>query len=111
MISTGMDGTPAQSYSPKSARVIFVNTFAATGPPARRIRLRAAAMAGSPGGGPARLRAEEGLIGVWVERRKSWARWRAWSTVVRLAANLDMACWMGASKKFSHLTTWQGKSQ
>jgi len=58
MISTGMDGTPAQSYSPKSARVIFVNTFAATGPPARRIRLRAAAMAGSSGETPASFSAK-----------------------------------------------------
>ena len=28
--------------------------------------------------------------GAWVERRRSWARWMAWSTVERLATNLGM---------------------
>ena len=34
MISTGIAGTPRQSYSPKSASRIFVKTSASTGPPA-----------------------------------------------------------------------------
>src|SRR5262245_25994905 len=50
MISTGIDGTPAQSYSPNNASRIFVNTLASTGPPHARIRVRAATMAGSSGG-------------------------------------------------------------
>ena len=42
MISTGMAGTPDQSYSPKSASRIFVKTLASTGPPAAWMRARAA---------------------------------------------------------------------
>ena len=47
MISTGIVGTPFQSYSPKSASWILVNTLAFAGPPMARMRSRAAAMAGS----------------------------------------------------------------
>src|SRR5438128_2126574 len=38
MISTGIVGTPFQSYSPKSANKIFVNTSAFAGPPISLIR-------------------------------------------------------------------------
>ena len=36
MISTGIVGTPFQSYSPKSASRILVNTSASVGPPISR---------------------------------------------------------------------------
>src|SRR5207247_8684882 len=38
MISTGIVGTPFQSYSPKSARRILQKTLALAGPPIARIR-------------------------------------------------------------------------
>ena len=47
MISTGMAGTPFQSYSPNRASRILVNTLALTGPPMARMRSRARIMAGS----------------------------------------------------------------
>ena len=47
MISTGIAGTPFQSYSPKSASWILVKTLAFTGPPISRMRSRAATSAGS----------------------------------------------------------------
>ena len=53
MISTGIAGTPFQSYSPKRARRIFVKTFARRGPPIARITARARTRSGSSGGTPA----------------------------------------------------------
>ncbi len=52
MISTGIVGTPFQSYSPKSARRILQKTLALAGPPIARIRARARSMAGSSGETP-----------------------------------------------------------
>ena len=62
MISTGMAGMPDQSYSPKSASRIFVNTLASTGPPRPRMSARAAAMAGSSGATPAAFMAKYALM-------------------------------------------------
>src|SRR5262249_26102500 len=62
MISTGIVGTPFQSYSPKSASKIFVNTSALAGPPISRISDRAAAIVGSLSGTPAIFIAKYALI-------------------------------------------------
>src|SRR5215813_10131862 len=62
MISTGIAGTPFQSYSPKSASWILVKTLAFTGPPIWRMRARADAMAGSSTGTPAIFMAKYVLI-------------------------------------------------
>jgi len=53
MISTGMAGTPFQSYSPNMASRILVKTLARAGPPISRMRSRAFTMAGSSVGTPA----------------------------------------------------------
>jgi hypothetical protein len=53
MISTGIAGTPFQSYSPNSASRIFVNTLALAGPPMARTRSPAASSVGSPVATPA----------------------------------------------------------
>ena len=58
MISTGIAGTPDQSYSPKSASRILVNTSASVGPPDARMKDRAAVMAGSSGATPATFMAK-----------------------------------------------------
>ena len=47
MISAGIAGTPFQSYSPKSASRILVNTLARVGPPIAWMQARAAAITGS----------------------------------------------------------------
>ncbi len=47
MISTGIAGTPFQSYSPNRASWILVNTLARVGPPISRMRCRARTIAGS----------------------------------------------------------------
>src|SRR5262245_19069044 len=62
MISTGIAGTPFQSYSPKSANWIFVKTFALVGPPISRMRARAFTIAGSVTGTPASFIAKYVLI-------------------------------------------------
>ena len=62
MISTGIVGTPFQSYSPKSASKIFVNTSAFAGPPISRISSRAATIVGSLSATPAIFIAKYALI-------------------------------------------------
>ena len=62
MISTGIAGTPFQSYSPKSASKILVKTSVLTGPPISRMRSRAETIPGSSTLTPASFSAKYALI-------------------------------------------------
>ncbi len=62
MISTGIAGTPDQSYSPKTASRTFVKTLASGGPPRSRTKRRAAAIAGSSGDTPETFMAKYALM-------------------------------------------------
>ena len=53
MISTGMVGTPFQSYSPNRASKILQKTLASAGPPIARMRAPARSITGSSGDTPA----------------------------------------------------------